>query len=202
MRTWTKALTLALLAGISPTTALAQPADACAVDRTAALALDVQAFDQGPSGWRSLARPGCFLAAADLIAAWRAGNPGHSLMLRWHEGQMRAAGGAYAEAIPLFDSARWQGLGDAGVDTGWNLYVDATIAFLRRDRAALATARAALAALPLPTDQPTAAAFVRTMPPPARWPDNLDVVDGLVTCFDRSYADAMSDQSCRTPLLS
>ncbi len=187
-------------ATFQPATDSPVTADAgCIVDQPAMLALDYDTFDQSPAGWRSLARPGCFIAAANLIAAWRAAHPDHPGIVRWHEGQMRAAGGDYPAAIPLFESARWTSLGEAGVDTGWNLYVDASIAFLRRDLEALTVARAALAALPLPADQPTAAASVRTMAPPTDWPPNLGVVDGLITCFERTYADAMGDQACRAP---
>lgn len=129
----------------------AQPISSqCAHDRNAMLALDERAFDQdlsnGGGGWRRIGNiPGCEAAAADLIAAYAAAHPGSSTMLAWHEGQMRAGAGQYSRAIPLLQAARK----DPAMDrAGWNHYVDATVAFLRRDMAALAAARAKLQAVP------------------------------------------------------
>lgn len=166
----------------------------CMIDRPAALALSEDAFDQGERGWRSLARPGCFLAAADLIAAYRAAYPQHGNMLFFHEAQMRAAGNDYAAAAALFDASR-TGDNEWHVDTGWNHYVGASAAFVRRDRAALQAFRDRLAALPPPPLQPQVADAARREPIPEGWPYNLDVVDSLIRCFDRPYADAMT--ACR-----
>lgn len=180
-------ITLAVAVGLN------QPP--CAIDRMMALLLDEQAFDQGPEGWRRLANPDCFAAAADLIRDWRAAHPGHSPMLHWHEGQMRAAAGQYEHAAMLFEAAR-AGPNEWNIDTGWNAYVDASIAFVRRDAARLQAARNHLADLPPPPLQTQAAPAARAEPLPENWPPNLDVVDGLIACFDKPYADAMNP-ACR-----
>lgn len=174
----------------------APDAQPCVIDQHAAMALDEQAFDQGPDGWRKLANPDCFAAAADLIRDWRAAHPGHGAMLHWHEGQMRAAAGQYGAAAPLFEAAR-AGSNEWNIDTGWNAYVDASIAFVRRDLPALKAARTRLATLPPPPLQPQAAPAAKAEPLPENWPPNLDVIDGLIACFDKPYADAMSP-SCRS----
>ncbi len=170
----------------------------CGVDQKVAMELDEQSFDQDATrGWRPLARPGCFIAAADLISAWRERHPGHGTLLYFHEAQMRAAGGQYEPAADLFAKAR-SGPNEWRIDTGWNHYVNASIAFVQRDLPGLNRARATLAALPIPAEQPGVAEAAKLEPRPESWPPNIDVVDGLVRCFNKSYADAMQG-SCRTP---
>lgn len=56
------------------------PANRCSHDKEALLALDENAFDQdlsnGGGGWRKIGNvPGCELAAAELISAYRAKYP-------------------------------------------------------------------------------------------------------------------------------
>lgn len=87
---------------------------------------------------------------------------------------------------------------------GWNPYVDATIAFLRKDRAALDRARATLAAyvsppgsgLPPVKDGYIELAFADGQVRKVRWPPNIDVVDGLAQCFGQPYRQAYGD-TCR-----
>jgi hypothetical protein len=74
--------------------------------------------------------------------------------------------------------------------------VDATIAFLRGDRPALLAARTALAALPRPAD--FAPRDVQGRPVAMNWPPNLNVVDGLLACFGRPYAEAYG--GCAAPV--
>jgi hypothetical protein len=71
---------------------------------------------------------------------------------------------------------------------GWNLYVDATIAFIRKDKLALLNAREALARLPRPPDFDPRDAQGNAIE--VSWPPNLHVVDGLIECFEREYKDA------------
>jgi hypothetical protein len=158
------------------------------------LALDQQAFDQDmDGGWRPVGRTeGCEAAAADLIAAWRehSGNLVSSGIIDWHEGQMRAYAGETEAAIALFDRARSD-------SPEWNLYVDATIAFLEGDRAALEAARAELATyVPSPEVIAARRQFLEDNPQIqvpdgfVEQPQNLNVVDNLLACFGRSYAEA------------
>ena len=179
----------------------------CSVDRDAMLALDEPAFDQSlpNGGWRRLGNiPGCELAAAELIAAWRERHPRASPTVAWHQGQMLAQAGRNAEAIPLLATTRKPVDQDLA---GWNHYLDATVAFLGRDRAALLQARASLAAQPYPEASgmpPLVDGYMefpaqpgQVMPVRMRWPPNLDVVDGLLRCFGKSYAEAYGP-ACRS----
>lgn len=181
-------------------------ADRCKHDKDAMLALDEKPFDQdlaGGGGWRAIANiPGCELAAADLLAAYRARHPGSESILAWHEGQMRASAGQYKQAIPLLESARKPTDQDPA---GWNHYVDASLAFLQHDKPALLTARERLAAIAYPESAgmpPLKDDYIEFPAQPGqpvmrtRWPPNIDVVDGLVACFDKPYAEAYG-ASCR-----
>lgn len=201
-----RSLLIAALCLIAP--AYAQDASSdCSVDRFVLLALDEPAFDQAPpdGGWRRLDKPGCHLAAAELIAAWRERNPKATPTVAWHQGQMLAQSARHADAIPLLEQSRKPVEQDL---TGWNHYLDATVAFLRGDRTALEKSREALAKQPYP-DTPGMPPLVdgymelptQTGQPPMRmlWPPNLDVVDGLVRCFGKPYLDAYA-ADCRTPM--
>lgn len=168
----------------------------CIPDRAALMAMDYWTFDQDPSGSRSVyTRPGCELAAADLVrdyhAALRAkgepvthtfpqgtisfGETGEVSMLYWHEGQMRAFAGQTQQAVDLF---RASVDADQYKSAAKRHYAMATVAFLEGDRDALQGERAALAAIAPGDDL------------------NLGVVDGLVACFGRSYKDAYGAAEC------
>jgi hypothetical protein len=179
----------------------------CSYDAGAMLALGEDAFDQdlaNGGGWRALERkPGCQAAAAELIAAYRAAHPNASTTLAWHEGQLRASAGQDAQAIALFELARHPADKDKA---GWNLYVDASIAFLRHDREALLAARDALAKVAfqggegMPPLKDGYLEFPAEAGQPAmkvRWPPNLDVVEGFLNCFESSYDEAYG-AACRT----
>lgn len=161
--------------------------DSCSYDRAALLTLDESAFDQDmDGGWRALARQDeCLEVAADLIRDYRETRALDSPILYWHEGQLRAAVGATEQAIRLFEMARKPKDEDR---IGWNLYVDATIAFLKQDRAGLERAREALARLPQPED--FAPRDVSGNPMDIPWPPNLNIVDMLIECFGREYEEA------------
>jgi hypothetical protein len=178
-------------------------APSCDVDRAHLLALDETRFDQDMAGgWRELSsRPGCTLAAADLLRDYRQAHRSEGGLLAWHEAQLRAFEGQSKEAIVLMEAARNPAQADRA---GWNLYVDATIAFLRKDRPALERARQALALVPAPVgegippvrDGYMEVDFADGQKRRIRWPPNIDVVEGLLHCFDRPYADAYAD-ACR-----
>jgi len=178
-------------------------APSCDVDRARLLALDETQFDQDMAGgWRALSsRPGCTLAAADLLRDYRLAHRSSAGLLAWHEAQLRAFAGQSKEAIALMEDARKPAQADRA---GWNLYVDATIAFLRKDRPALENARRALAQVPAPVgegippvrDGYMEADFANGQKRRIRWPPNIDVVEGLLHCFDKPYEDAYAD-ACR-----
>lgn len=183
----------------------------CIPDREAFLALDYKAFDQSfetPSpenptagGWRGVAREElCVWAAANLIGDWREENAegaarGHEPILFWHEGQLRAGLGQVNAATALFGQARRPVT--SVYDEAWNAYADATIAFMLKDRARLDAVHSRMKALPEPADwaQRTGervrwAKANNVTFPPARWPQNITVVERLIACFDSSYRDA------------
>ncbi|MDI1253866.1 hypothetical protein, partial [Thermomonas sp.] len=182
-------------------------ANQCQYDRDAMLSLDEDSFDQDLSnsggGWRSIGNiKGCELAAAQLISAYRAKHPSSSSVLAWHEGQMLASANQYSRAIPLFEIARKDPAEDKA---GWNHYVDATVAFLRRDKVALIAAKEKLAATPYPEGTgmpPIKNGYIEFPAQPGQpvmrihWPPNIDVVEGLINCFDKSYIEA-DGTSCR-----
>ncbi|RYF48491.1 MAG: hypothetical protein EOO38_09985 [Cytophagaceae bacterium] len=179
------------------------PPKSCEYDRGRLLALDENQFDQDMAGgWRALAStPGCALVAADLLRDYRETHYKNSGILFWHEAQVRADAGQYSEAIALMKRAYKPVEADKA---GWNLYVDATIAFLRRDRAALEQAKLKLAAVqpPVGADIPPVingymeADFADGSKRKIRWPINIDVVEGLENCFDKLYVEAYND-ACR-----
>lgn len=181
------------------------PPASCDHDRSGLLALDEDRFDQDFNrGWRALAaKPGCKLAAADLLRDYRQAHDNEAGLLYWHEAQLRAMAGQSEAAIDLMEKSRQP----AGRDqAGWNAYVDASIAFLRKDRPALEQARQSLAAVPFPSDKgmpPLKDGLVelpmkggKTMK--MRWPPNIDVVDGFIRCFDKPY-EAAYGSACRPP---
>lgn len=185
-------------------TAAEPGAQACEIDRPALLALDQQRFDQdvgnGGGGWRAVAaRPGCEVAAADLIRDYRKAHPGDAGLLYWHEGQLRAFAGDYPAAMALMQASKKPAQQDPA---GWNPYVDATMAFLAHDAKALAAAQRALAAVPPSPDLPPLKDGAIELPMQdgtmlkMRWPPNADVVEGLARCMEKSYAVAYS-QECR-----
>lgn len=197
-----------LLAGIVATfasTASAQEADTerCPHDRARLLALDERQFDQDLSGgWRQLSNmPGCTLVAADLLRDYQQTRNTNSGLMFWHEAQLRANAGQYLEAIALMKRSYKPANDDKA---GWNAYVDATIAFLARDKAALQRARQALSAIPAPVganvppvvDGYMEVDFADGVKRKIRWPPNIDVIEGLEACFDKPYAQAYGS-ACR-----
>lgn len=184
----------------------ADPSDEkCIYDQEELLSLDEAAFDQDlpNGGWRKIGNiPGCEAAAAELIAAYRARHPESSSTVAWHQGQMLASAGMNEQAVPILESAKKDPSEDVG---GWNYYVEATIAFLSGDKERLELARDQLAAVPYdatPGLPPLVDGYIElpTQPdqPPIRmrWPPNIDVVDGLISCFGKSYSEAYGS-SCR-----
>lgn len=194
---WAMAAMLLALAGC---VSAPSPDNPCYYDREALLALDYDAFDNDPGGgWRTVANEaGCEGRAADLVEAFRverATTPRQTMGLVHHEAQLRAAAGETRRAVsllrtllPLNDDA-----------PAMHAYHRAEIAFLQGDRASLEAARADLAALPPPPEWGAGVAAYRQTYreyPAPTWPVHLDVVDGFLNCFGRSYAEAYSE-TCR-----
>ena len=181
------------------------PIDACAYDNAAMLSLDLRAFDQdlsnGGGGWRKIGNiSGCERAAADLINEYRKANPTAKGLLTWHEGQMRASVGQYAQAIELFEQSRKKSEEDRA---GWNFYVDASIAFLKRDKAALLVSHEQLSKVPAQEGTKLKNGYFEIARNGApsywmRWPPNIDVVNGFLNCFEKSYDEAYKS-TCRPP---
>lgn len=155
--------------------AMLEASTPCIEDREALLSLSQQDFDQDMTGgWRGVSyREGCEEAAADLIAEYRTRHGlENQFILWWHEGQVRAALGQTDEALALFKRSYQTDNPDTFLDEAWNYYADATIAFLERDFDALLAAREKLSQLPIP--------------------QNIEVVDSLIRCYDRPYSEAYS----------
>lgn len=191
-----KHVLVAAMIGSATLAAGAAKAD-CREADAAMLALSLHDFDQTEQGWRSLDSEGCEGPTAEAIRRYRdinADTLGASAdTLLWHEAQLRAAAGETEEAVRLMLRSRQQD-SDATLP-----YTDATIAFLRHDREALMAARERLVSLPMPeTFARAAARYAETYPdlPPLSWPLNLDIVDGLIACFDQPYREAYG---CKAP---
>ena len=161
---------------------------------------DLDTFDQDPQkGWRSVAaRPNCRAKAAELMRVYREMLQMRLNSLVWHEGQVLAEMGRATEAIALFQRAKRPNSVLGQSQEGWNAYADATIAFLRRDRIALQQARKRLVAAPIPTTMERLPDGSFRSGSHASQAPNLDVVDGLIKCFDRSYLEAYGSPSCRS----
>lgn len=163
--------------------------DLCAYDKAEMLAMEPWDFDQEDDGWRRLdVHEECYEAAADLIRTYYQNyaeeNPLERSMI-WHEGQLRADIGQTEEAIELFKQSE-----RSDEDTyGWNYYVRASIAFLQDDYETLMINREKLASLPKPDDLP-AMRDDEGNEIEFPWPLNLHVVDSMVACFGRDYAQA------------
>ncbi|WP_203291171.1 hypothetical protein [Maricaulis parjimensis] len=183
-----------------PTQAALIACDVDADETNTLLALDPRAFDQDFSGgWRPIGDRGCHEAAAGLILAYiehtdYSLSDGHVRLMRWHAGQSLGFAEDYSAAIPLLETT-YQPAETA--DPTWNLYVEATLAFLNRDRAGLEDARDRLAVIPVSEEEQAARRqFLRDNPRirmPRGFvtePDNLPVVNRLLDCFDADYRSA------------
>lgn len=139
-----------------------------AIDATQ-LHLDYQAFDA--AGWRDLLANGCVDAAVALLESYRTANaarltPEQTRELNFHVAQSLAMSGRDQESIPHFEQAR-------GGDEEWSAYVEATIAFLNHDAAALTAQRARYAQAPNASEM------------------RLTFIDGFLACTDQPYVRAV-----------
>ncbi len=195
------AVLMSAIAACGALTTKAEVAPLCEMDWAALLAMSPETFDQDLNGgWRPWADiPACLPAVADLLRDYRLENPGlpedDLNLIQHHEYQIRASDGQTKKAIELLKELIATEENHAGL-----LYKRAALAFLEKDRPALLAARAELANLPMP---PYFAAMAQDWnekypdSKPLVWPVNLDVVDALITCFDKTYAVAYGDYACR-----
>lgn len=172
-----------------------------AAELTRLVALSHQSFDQDfDGGWRKIAsRSECRLAAAIVIDQYillaPALDPAYLSLLRWRAGQNLAEAGDYASALHYFLASRKAANNPS--DAVWNLYVDSTVAFIKRERQALEAHFQALSAILVPEEEKTARrAFLEQNPNISMpdgfvdEPDNLPVVRRLLECFDAPYREA------------
>jgi hypothetical protein len=149
-------------------------------------AQDFWTFDQTPFGHRYLSMPPtfCKLSSAKLIDGYLLINrnrllPYQRSILYFHAGQDYAMGDAYIPAISRFQNSFNKDEAE-NPEFHWNAYVSATIAFLKKDRAALTAARAKFPDTPTEGDA-----------------TNVKIVDRFLRCFESTYLDAYSDSgSC------
>lgn len=181
------------------TSAAAPPS--CVVSVEDAISMSFERFDQDiTSGWRSLQAKGCAVEAAALLRRYRTMHTplseGQRRLLLWHEGQVWAMSGVYKRAIPLLL---------AGVpeddNSGFLDYALGTVAFLRRDKIELRRARDRLARLAKPASW--SESFVvdeggRSVSISTPWPPNLNVLNGLIKCFNLPYAKAYFCEPLKT----
>ena len=159
---------LALLLVAAPTSCSVSRAE---FDRQ--LALPYEQFDLGEqaTAWRRLNGTGCTDEAVHVLASYAVANSRrlsveHKSELAFHRGQALAFAGRHADAIPHLEEA----LRIGGTEE-WTSYVAANIAFLKRDAAALRSARDHYAAI-------------------APGSMRLKFVDGLLACPDAAYMTA------------
>lgn len=151
---------------------------AAGCEKRSPLELEYDAFDQRPGkGWRQLAENGKFLDAARLIDQYIENHKNldesQRVNLNFHAGQMYAFADDYRTAVDRFNVSTCAAEPSA-LPIRWNAYVRATIAFLNKDMKHLEECRKEI--LEGPTFDGGKA--------------NLDVVDRLIKCFDRPYAEA------------
>lgn len=146
----------------------------------ALMALDFDAFDQKPAGWRSLddGSDACQLTIAILIDSYHLSHqatmlPWQDRLSYWHAGQYYAFLGLRDLAVQRFSKSFDPGeTADPGFH--WNAYARATIAFMNRDRAALEKAR----------DE-----FTKVNPLEM---NNFKIVERFLRCFQATYYEAYS----------
>ena len=139
---------------------------------------EYNAFDQrSGTGWRQLAESGRFRYAAKLIDAYIKEREGldesQRVNLNFHAAQMYAFADDYQTAIDRLNNSAFS-VEPPELPLRWNAYVNATIAFFKKDMARLKECRKEIAEGP--TFQGEKA--------------NLDVVDRLIQRFGEPYSKA------------
>jgi hypothetical protein len=183
------ALALALISATS--IAADDQCDLSAAEIEKNLGLEFSDFDQNPElGWRPYYTHGCYASAGILIEKYMAEHPAKASdyhILPFHAGQMFALSGNYEKAISLMERAHSDTSSDL-VD--WNAFVNANVAFLLRDLKLLKEMRERINLQPPMPESPDIPSWAvgKKM--------NLDVVDGFLQCFEKTYEEAYSEP-CR-----
>ncbi|MEE8118775.1 MAG: hypothetical protein V3T39_04355 [Gammaproteobacteria bacterium] len=146
------ALGLTVISPITTATAAAEESAACKLSETELverLQLPYDQYedynDESETSWRSLEKKRCFAEAARYIHLYVEGNrnnldPGAIKLQTFHEAMMLSWSGQDVAARHVFGGIHFvegseKATGQFNFDD-WNAYVDATIAFLDKDRAA------------------------------------------------------------------
>lgn len=167
--------------------------DQCNVELKKYLVQDLRKFDASPDGWRGLTAKGiCRKEAADLIHDYREHHNLTIHVLFFHEAQLRLFNQNYRHALLLLRNSFVPRAEDK---FGWNDYVRATMAFAKRDVDALKTFGDKIASLPYPENSELVGIDGQKVK--MKWPRNLEVVDGLLKCFDKDYETAYATPECR-----
>ncbi|HXV78081.1 MAG TPA: hypothetical protein VD788_17355 [Candidatus Polarisedimenticolaceae bacterium] len=158
-----------------------QPCLITAEETARQLALDWEAFDQGPKGFRAFVSEQryCPRETGELIESYLDAHPGLTVQQRYvsefHAGQQFAGANDTSRALAHF----YRGFNPHEDPAGrgkWNAYVRATIAFLEKDRETL---EASYRVLDRQRDNPMNAI-------------NLRLVEGFRRAFDGTYGEAVA----------
>jgi hypothetical protein len=138
------------------------------------MTLDYEAFDTNGSqaAWRSLLARGCTDSAIATLIAYRHANQPRMTRdqlgeINFHMGQALAMSGRDPESIPHFERSA-----QLGGSAEWTAYVAANLAFVKKDKAALARALADYERLVKPGSM------------------RLAVIRGFARCIDKPYMEA------------
>ncbi|PHS24581.1 MAG: hypothetical protein COA85_08125 [Robiginitomaculum sp.] len=161
---------------------------ACGVsgsDMTAFAALDYDAFNYGPDGWRSLSSKKCFFDAGASIVSWLVDHEGDldgAQLRTQHYQAARNFALADRKPIALLQLRLAQDNTPAKLgEMDWNAYLEAFNAWLSEDKAALGQAIERLKKQATGSD--------------GRKP-NLDAAMRFDRCFTKSYIMIEQDPSC------
>jgi len=135
-------------------------------------------------GWRQLALEGRFKEAAELIDRYLKRHKNLDVSqfanLHFHAGQLYAFADRNDVALERFQKAKYDPIPEVdpvqmkAFFEEWNIYVEATIAFIKKDRIKLLECRTQMA----------------NIPNISREMSNLSVVDSLIRNFGKPYFEA------------
>ncbi len=177
---------LGLMFGVLATSsAKAQTCSISGSDMSAFSALDYDAFNYGPDGWRKLSSQKCYYDAGASIVSWLIDHESELSSPEQRSQHYQAARNfalANNKEIALLQLRMAQDQSDARLgEMNWNAYLDAFAAWLTSDQDALGAAIMRLENQTIGAD--------------GRKP-NLDAAKRFERCFTRSYIEIEQDLSC------